>query len=203
MLHYSIEQDLTELKGMLIGLEDYIQGNQLYGNSGHGAFGSGNLPSLTIGSLLLRMRRLSEFQSEMTDKELNTFNNLRASYQEIHQRWKNLMEAKMEHEINSRLDTMQAYFKESIENPALGASAYPTEAQRRTITQELLRILDQTGIDKKPLLRKAQQMDSKLKQFVQVKGFIWDDRLKEVYPADEFWWLYIRPPYAEEDERDN
>jgi hypothetical protein len=59
-MRLDLERDLNEARDMANGLADYVRGDQLYGSVGGGLFGSGNKPALTVGALLLRLRRLRQ-----------------------------------------------------------------------------------------------------------------------------------------------
>ena len=60
--NYDRSKDLNEARKMADSLEPYVLGDQVYGSVGGGFFTGGNMPSLTIGALLMRVRRLREWR---------------------------------------------------------------------------------------------------------------------------------------------
>jgi len=54
---FTIGRDLDEALAMAKALVPYVYEETLYKNIGGGSFSGGALPSLTIGALLLRLRR--------------------------------------------------------------------------------------------------------------------------------------------------
>lgn len=191
---YSIDQDLREAKAMTDGLERYIQGDQVYGSVSGGIFGSGNMPALTIGALAMRLRRLHSLSPKMTDKQREQLQAIQMKHEAVRNEWRNLYEQKLIREANSRLDAMNPFFEECRSDPALCARVYPPEVLRRTITEEIMIALDDLHSPLDELKQKARRIDASLRRFVQPASFIWADELQSVYPDNQFWWMYNRPP---------
>lgn len=191
---YSVDQDLKEAEAMVKGLEAYLQGDELYGTIRGGIFGSGNMPSLTIGALLLRLRRLRLFRDQMTPEQVARLQAVEAQHEAIRKEWRMHYEAKLLREANSRLDAMRPFFQEMQESPALAASSYKPEILRRTIVQEILTEMEALDIHSADLEAKARQIDSRLRSSApEATSFLWADSLQPAYPQREYWWLYTKP----------
>ncbi|MEL6526404.1 MAG: hypothetical protein AAFQ07_11920, partial [Chloroflexota bacterium] len=67
---YDINKDLKEAKAMADGLADYLRGDVLYGSTQGGFFS--RMPSLTVGALLMRLRRLDALRTNMMDSDRRT-----------------------------------------------------------------------------------------------------------------------------------
>ena len=77
---YRIDTDLSEARAMADGLDAYVRQDELYGHAGGGGlFGGGKLPSLTIGALLLRLRRLRALADQLTPAQQRTLDEIQAS----------------------------------------------------------------------------------------------------------------------------
>lgn len=189
---YSIERDLNELAKMGDVLGSYIVKDELYFSIG-GMYGGGDLPQLTIGAFLLRMRRLSYFRDELTGTQAATLDKAIAQYDDMRKEWAVHYEQKINLEILSRLKMMEAFFRECRESMRSCVSAYPVEAQRRTIVQELMIGLNNDNLDTSQVNAPLHMTDGELRRFVRAGDFIWDPKLKPVYPKDTFWWLYGQP----------
>jgi hypothetical protein len=193
---YSVQKDLSEAEAMARALVPYVHEDELYGSVGSGGFfsGGGRMPSLTIGALLMRIRRLNMLRDRLNDEQTRRLEAVEARNAEIHNEWRVHYERKMIREANSRLDAMKAFFEECDEDPALCARVYGPEASRRTIVEEIMLAMEQHNIDDADLRRKARSSDNKLRGYLEPSDFVWVAELKPAYPEKTFWWLYHRPP---------
>lgn len=190
---YKIQTDLDEAKAMAEGLEDYVRGNQLYGNTG-GSFFS-RMPSLTTGALLMRLRRLDTLRDMMEDRQYKALDRTIDFWESVRKDWRLHYERKMQHEVRSRLDSMKFFFRECDESPKNCHSNYRPELLRRTIVQEVIREMDELGMELEDKTKKKLDMiDKKLRSVVRDDEFQWAEGLQNNYPQDEFWWLYSKPP---------
>jgi hypothetical protein len=192
---YATAKDLSEAGAMVERLESYVRGSELYVQlGGLGAlFGGGSLPSMTVGALLLRLRRLEHFADRMSAEQRGTLNDLRGRHAHIRDEWLYQYDQKLTREAHSRLDAMRRFFEECAESPRQCASNYLPEALRRTIVQELLTVIDERGIEDEKLPGKVREIDSRLRRYVKPAAFLWDAALQPVYDSKIFWWLYMRP----------
>lgn len=194
---YSIDKDLKEIAKMGDQLETYIPSDELYMSVGGGLFGSGNMPQLTTGSFLLRMRRLNQLRDEMTGVQQATLDKAIAQYSEVTEEWAVHHEKKMVKEALSRLKAMNEFFRECRESMRTCANAYPVEAQRRTIVQELIIAMNDANMDMQEVITQSHQTDGELRRWITAGEFIWSDMLQIAYPRETFWWLYGRPDAGE------
>lgn len=193
--HYNLEQDLREAEAMVNGLERYLEGDQLYGSAGSGGiFGSGTLPALTIGALLLRLRRLEHLRGQLSAAQQARLDAAAAAHEAVRRAHTVRYSERLLHEAHSRLDAMRTFFQEAAENPASAAAIYRPELLRRTIVQEILPALAQLRVSADDLTAKLRRTDAQLGGVAgQPAGFQWDAALAPVYPRETFWWLYQKP----------
>ena len=190
---YNLQTDLQELKNMIASLPTYLKGDQLYGSVGGGFFTGGRNPNLTIGGILLRVRRLYALQTRLTDSQLQTLQQAQHAHQATAQQHAERYRARLEREAHSRLDAIVPFFKECQQTPAQCRSIYLPEVLRRTITQEILTHLSQDQSIPTELSQKVALVDRRLRGVIRPSEFVWDATLAEVYPAEAFWWMYMRP----------
>lgn len=192
---YSIENDLKEAQAMTKGLESYLQGSELYGRVGSGGiFSGGTMPSLTLGALIMRLRRLRLFRDQMTPAQQSQLDAIEEQHEHTRKEWRAHYDNWLLKEANSRLDAMNPYFQEIRDTPTLAAAAYKPEAQRRTIVQEILNAMEEQGIRSADLDSKARRIDSRLRGLgLQPSDFIWASALETAYPQKVYWWLYSKP----------
>jgi hypothetical protein len=195
---FSPEKDLKEPEAMACGLSEYVRGDALYGSAGGGLFGAGAMPSLTIGALLMRLRRLEALAGQLSAAQRERLSQARRTQQAVQSDWRTHYEEKASREALSRLDAIRMYFQECTSQPTLCAGAYGPEALRRTIVEELMAPLATQPADTKTVTDRARAVDAHLRGLLVVEGFVWDPALQPVYPREQFWWLYMRPAYPDE-----
>lgn len=193
MATYKLERDLSEAQKMAEGLTEYVRGTELYGHTGTGFFGGGDTPALTIGALLLRLRRLNALQDKLTPAQRQQLQTIQDQFEHTRSEWRLHYEGKVLKEANSRLDNIRTYVKEATDTPRSARANYPTEALRRTIVQEVLREMHALNLDSAEVDTKRRDVDGRLRGLLKSAPFLWDSALKDAYPEQEFWWLYHAP----------
>jgi hypothetical protein len=182
--NYSIEGDLKEAQAMTAALTPYVYEKELYGKIGS------NLPRLTLGAVLLRLRRLQALRGQMSAQQAAAFDRAVAQHESIRREWTSHYDKKLEEEVASRVRDIQSYLKECREEPKLAAGAYMPEALRRTMIEEILNVMQDTASVK----MRVKETDSGLRRIGQETDFIWSPVLRAIYPPESYWWLYSRPP---------
>ncbi len=189
---FDLERDLSQLERMTENLSEYLLGAALYMPVG-GFFRASTMPQLTLGALLLRRRRLSELRSDLKRAQAARLDAALRLHDQAQTEWTLHYEQKLQREIPSRLKVMRGFFADCSESPRDCAAAYPVEALRRTIVQEILLAMDDFGYDASELAAPVRQTDMALRRIPRAGEFIWSYRLESVYPRERFWWLYGGP----------
>ncbi len=189
---YSVDNDLKETQKMVDALEPYVYQDQLYMPiSGGGIFSP--MPALTIGAVLLRLRRLRALREQLSDSQRAAVDALVEQNRKVWNEWRVHYEKKLVEEANSRLKLMSSYLQDCKEDSRACASNYPAEALRRTIIQEMIEFMGEQGIHSAEIDRGAARVDSQWRGYVKPGGFLWSPMLQPLYPKDPFWWLYSEP----------
>lgn len=188
---YRLDTDLNEALKMASALQDYVRGGELYGNAGGGFFSK--MPALTIGALVMRLRRLHALEAELSAPQRAQLRQAQAHYDETARDWRVHFEEKVRREAVSRLDALTPFFQDSKQNPRSAVTNYLPEASRRTIVQELLPVLDELGGADSAFKAKLKSADTALRALVQPCDFLWASPLQAVYSPQVYWWLYHRP----------
>lgn len=188
---YSIERDLKETSAMANALTPYVHEDQLYGKvGGTGLFGMGQMPSLTIGALLLRLRRLSALSDQLTPEQRSALDTAITQHESVRREWSLHYTQKLAYEAKSRLKAMDTFFDEMRDDPRMAAQSYLPEAQRRTIAHEIVAALPEPDDEVTKAIKRA---DTALRRWTMPDSFLWDSVLEPVYPQSAYWWLYVRP----------
>lgn len=193
--NYSIERDLKEAQAMASALVPYVYEDELYGRVGM------NLPSLTIGAILLRLHRLRALQSKLSPEQMDILQNIESQVHSVSQEWGGHFQKKLVREADTRLRDLMTYTREAKESPRTAANAYMPEALRRTMIADILEAM--TASERDGLQSKTRQLDGELRRYLEDSDFVWSKELEPVYPAETYWWLYKRPrqPSGKEDAR--
>jgi hypothetical protein len=192
--NFTIERDLKEAQAMADALVPYVHEKQLYGQvGGGGLFGAGNMPSLTLGALLMRIERLRHFESAMTPQQRETFAAVQHGLAETRREWRQHYIDKLNQEAMSRLKAMNQFFEECAENIANCARAYLPEALRRTVVQAIIHEMEALDLPTEAVVREARSQDSRLRRYAEPDAFVWSPELAAAYPQTQYWWLYARP----------
>lgn len=192
---YALERDLKEAEAMAQALIPYVYEDTLYGTvGGRGLFGGGGMPSLTLGALLMRLRRLHALEEQLTESQRALLAEIDAQHDSVRREWTQHYNEKLTREAESRLKAMDTFFQECEEDRRICANAYLPEALRRTIVQEIVTALEESGLPTTEITRQARAVDSKLRRFSEPSEFVWAPELASVYPATSYPWLYARPP---------
>lgn len=193
---YTIEQDIKEARAMVNALEDYVRGTELYVNIGGGLFGGGNMPMLTIGALVMRLRRLRALADagKLAAQQQIDLKHIEDAHEHVRREWTHHYELMAKREVKSRLDAMKTFFEEAASSMKLAARVYMPEVLRRTTVEELLLHMEAHNVDVTEERKKAKAVDSQLRKFTTGGEFVWDSQLAAVYPRDRFWWMHAAPP---------
>lgn len=190
--HYKFGQDINQAVKMAEVLEDYVRNDQLYGYA-TGLFST--MPSMTVGALVLRLRRLDMLREHLKDYQSKKLDTAIDQYMQVRTNWTYHYTEKIHAESHSRIDAMKAFFYECSDNIRNCIGIYKPEMMRRTIVQELLREMHELNIDADAELKtKIQDIDEKLLKVTEEESFQWATILKPAYDNQEFWWLYYSPP---------
>lgn len=188
---YKFDTDLNEAMKMAEVLDDYVRSDQLYGYAG--ALFS-NMPSMTIGALVLRLRRLDILRDQLKDHQSKKLDKTVDRFMQVRTDWAYHYSEKMQKEAHSRIDSMKTFFYECQENIGNCIAIYKPEMMRRTIVQELVREMQDLDIKDVDLIVKMSEIDDRLRKVTEASDFQWAEILKPAYDREEFWWLYNSPP---------
>ncbi|GAB5492485.1 MAG: hypothetical protein Phog2KO_27000 [Phototrophicaceae bacterium] len=190
--HYKFGQDIKQAVKMAEVLEDYVRSEQLYGYAA-GLFST--MPSMTVGALLLRLRRLDILREHLKDYQSKQLDTAIDRYMLVRTNWTYHYSEKLHEEAYSRIDAMKAFFYECSDNIRNCIGIYKPEIMRRTIVQELLREMDDLNVGQgAELTSKIEDIDEKLLKVTEKAKFQWADILQSAYDNQEFSWLYRSPP---------
>lgn len=175
------DDDMKYLQGAVSELEPYLLSHELYWPLGSG-YTRGMVSSrLSLGALLLTIKRL---ESSTGQGEVSV---LLEQVESASRQWRVHWQKKAAREFESRLNLWQNAFAELLDRPSQDQGLYSVEIRNRTML-DLLRV-DAEGIPPHELTR-LEGLDHRLKARLVPSGFIWEADLEPAFPRDKFWYLY-------------
>lgn len=185
--------DLAVTQAMAGELETYLQRDVLYWQmDAHGPY-SHRFPRLTIGGLLLRLRRLNALRDRLTPAQNMDLDAVNRRFETVVGTWPAAYDRKLQAEIKARLDAWARYLAEDCaDGRPVCAEEYPSQAEVRTILALLLEEAARVSRgDLAPLQSRLAALDGQLRRLFRPGPFIWNAALAPAYPPDRFWWLYL------------
>ncbi len=189
---YNLDRDLMEARSMADALDSYVRDDTLYAQVG-GFFGSGKMPSLTIGALLLRLKRLNVLRDQLSPSQQQQLDEIQARHDAVRREWRVHYDQKMLREARSRLEAMRAFFGECDDDPRTCAPNFPPELLRLTIAHQLAAELADAHADTDDLDNLLRMADARVRHLTEPADFQWAAPLQPAYPQELYWWLYVHP----------
>jgi hypothetical protein len=181
----SQQYDLGYLKAGLSQLEDYLLSNQLYWTLGAShPPGEPIYPQLTIGTLLLAIKRLQTRAGEGSGTEY--FDEL-SELNKIERQWNSAWIQKATREVHARMNLWRNYLDDYRISPADNYDRYAFEVSRRVVLELLQPYIDEASNKNNQLLT---NLDAVLRINFMPGNFIWEKDIKQGFPRNNYWYLY-------------
>ena len=144
----------------------------------------------------MRLRRLNALSNSLNGSQQSKLDTIVQRWEKSRDDWRLHYEQKILREIESRLDSMKTFFRECADSQQSCHNNYRPELLKRTIVEELLHEMNELNISNDDVRSKVDATDGQLRSYLRADEFQWSDELQSVYPENEYWWLYQKPPKA-------
>jgi hypothetical protein len=186
---YPIEYDLRYLESGLLDLEGYLLSQELYWPVGVSAPPGGPpYPRLTLGNLLLSQARLQPRRISST--QMIDLERMDKRLDETRTRWLSAWRQKAQREFAVRINLWRDFLEDYRTSPSGNVDRYTYEVNRRVILDFLE---PQSGTIPPAESEMLSGLDQMLRAVFLPGDFIWEDELKDGFPAQKYWYLYGRP----------
>lgn len=180
----NIAQDLAYLRMAIPDLEDYLLSRELYWPipAASGSLITPGLNQLTLGGVLLSRARVLAANKQSEVENIGLFDQIR-------QRWRSNWAKKAALEFRSRVDLWGKTLNDLLDRSGGIPSAYTAQVRIRVML-ELLR-----GEASPDFLERYDWLldhDNRLRAVAQPGEFIWEPELAGGFPAEVYWYLYVR-----------
>lgn len=184
MSSYNLDQNLDALTAMASNLTPYLYEDELFGHLGN------KLPKLTVGGMLMRLYQLTHLRDELTGEQDQKLHDALMNLDAARNEWALHFEGKVLREIESRLGAIRWFLDDCMREPSSCAGGWRNEIEKRTIIEHLINEARRLDIYNNELKAEVAQVDNRLHAVHKTGDFVWDERLRDAYPPDEYWWLY-------------
>jgi hypothetical protein len=183
-LAFNLEHDVRVLSAMASNLTPYLYEQEIFAHLGP------DLPELTLGGLLMRLYRLSRLEDILTTGQQNLVQDARLNFEAERSKWAVHYENKIQHELKSRTEALMRFLDECIADRTGCVVNYPVQAEKRIMIEHLRSEAQEHDVLSGDQDNEVKAADQKIRRLFIDGDFITDKRLLDIYPREEFWWLY-------------
>ena len=190
------ETDLAVVAAMAAQFESYIMRGEVYrtvavpATADGGGTGEHRIQS-SVGDVLARLHKLTAQSALLTAAQKGTLTEAKAQIEEAIGRLPSHYQALMLREARARLNSLNWYLDDCSENRRECRVQYPFEIRNRQRIAEIGKALDAAGAA--ALATQLAIIDQRLGSLLGGGEFVWDAAVEQVYPREEYWYLYALP----------
>ncbi len=148
-------------------------------------------PRISTGGLLMTQDESLAQEAEMNPDQKTQHTKLLRRWDTTLNKWRSAIRRKSEREMALRLNLWRAYLSD-LEEGSASHFDYHREVRNRVQFTRLSTLALQTSATLK-MEKTIRSLDARLLSLTISSEFIWDDRLREIYPVGKFGFLYRFP----------
>ncbi|MCY4412023.1 MAG: hypothetical protein OXC27_16340 [Caldilineaceae bacterium] len=190
------ETDLAVVAAMAGQFESYIMRGEVYrtvvlpATADGGGTGESRIQS-SVGDVLARLHKLTAQSALLTAVQKEGLTDAKTQIEEATDRLPSHYQALMLREARARLNSLNWYLDDCSENRRECRVQYPFEIRNRQRIAEIGKALDEAGAA--ALATQLATIDQRLGSLLGGGEFVWDAAVAQVYPREEYWYLYALP----------
>ncbi len=183
--------DLAIVQAMSEELEEYLVKDELFRQLTVRTPAGDQRPQMTASDLLVRLHRLNGEREQLTPAQRTALDQAqRAVDATVHSLRSRFVE-RLERDMKSRLNSLRWFIDDCRQDRKRCRSEYPFEIRNR---QRIEQIINQLGDDLgDDLAGQLRQIDDRIQYMTTACDFIWDERLRPLFPKKPYWYLYALP----------
>lgn len=188
-----VVRDVALCGAMADEMEDYLKAKELFWEPNRRRPGGAELPKLTLGGLLLAMRRLQALRDRLAPDQLGALT--RAGRELAHHRtqWRARYGAKLARDLRSRLDAWAWYLDDCERQGEPAIVHYPHQVKTRVKVDLLLDEAAGVALEVEESRQRQAALDERLRADFVAGDFCWLAPLVTGFPPERFWYLYGQP----------
>jgi hypothetical protein len=183
--------DLAMVQAMAAELEEYIVADELYRTiTVRLPTGTQNI-QMTGADLLTRLYRLRGERSHLSSSAQVQLDEVQQQVTQTIYSLRTRFHNRLLREIKTRLDSLKWFLDDCAADRKRCHVEFPFEMRNRQRIEEALKELDYQ-LDEE-LQKRLRQIDERIRVIAVAAPFLWDEKLRPLFPADTYWYLYRRP----------
>jgi hypothetical protein len=188
----SVDYNLDLFEAMLDEIEEFLLSTDIFWPlAKHSKPDSPPYPRLSTGGLLLTQDESLVQIAEMNPDQKARHAKMVHLWDQVLYTWRSALGRKSEQEMGMRLNLWRAYLSD-LEEGSASHFDYHREVRNRVQFTRLQHLA--TGSSKTlKMVKMIRTLDARLLDLTISSQFIWDERLREIYPEENFGFLYCRP----------
>ncbi len=188
-----IARDAGVCAAMADEMAAYVQSDVLFWEPDRHRAGGAALPKLTLGGLLLALRRLDTLHQHLTPDQAHAMARARREMDFHRRNHRRRYGDKLVRDLRSRLDTWAWYLQDCRREGQEAIVYYPRQVETRVKITLLLDEAEQIGVETRVWQERLSRLDKQLRADWVKGDFCWPAPLASGFAPDRFWYLYGRP----------
>lgn len=153
-----------------------------------------NMPPMTIGGVLMRLRRLTALREQLNTEERHQLETAASAFDAALFEKVVRFEQRAHDELHARLREWTTYLRDLPSKSAADVENYAAKVDGRVVIAELAAKLSEPPYRQAPrLAADIAAVDNRLKALWVPGGFVWNPVWEAAYAPDSFWYLYGTP----------
>lgn len=187
---HSIDYNLTLLSEMMGEFEEFLLSEELFWPLQKKSHEKIPFPQLSLGALQLTLDELHVLRSSMDAHHEMRFQKLLSEYERFYRSRRAAIEKKAARELTTRTNLWRAYLQDVEDDPTT-LEEYTNQVRNRVLMSKLGAISTHAGSSVE--VNRFATLDAEILVNATPVDFIWDERLKPLYPVEEYPYLYMKP----------
>jgi hypothetical protein len=183
--------DLAVVREMASEFEKYIVGDDVYRTLIVKSHRGEEMVKSSGGDLLARLHKVGAQYDELTPEQQHELENLRRRLDESFRDYRSRFHELLAREAKARLNSLKWFLDECRQDRRQCRIQYPFEIRNRQRIAEIWKLLSANPPE--GLKAEIDTIDRQIRGMGQPADFVWDLRVRKVYPKDEYWYLYMLP----------
>ncbi len=153
-----------------------------------------NMPPMTIGGVLMRLRRLNVLREQLNAEEQHRLETAGSAFDAALFEKVVRFEQRAHDELHTRLREWTTYLRDVPSKSAAAVDNYAGKVDGRVVIDELVAKLGEPPYQQAPrLAADIAAVDNRLRALWVPGGFVWDPVWEAAYAPNRFWYLYGAP----------
>ncbi len=147
--------------------------------------------TMSMGELLTSLNILQAKRAALTEQQALQLSATLATVARAREQFNELFHNVVVREIMARLDSINWFLHDCENHRDDCQTIYPAEIRNRQRIEEIVKALgDELTED---VTERIDRIDQRVRAITYPTDFIWPQNMREIYPPDPYWYLYLLP----------